>query len=192
MRARRWSDWIGAVLPVLALLWIGCPTEDDDDAGDDDTYTGPAEATINLNVLGTVGGEDYTLLSIYAGGEVTSCGPSGGQFELISDAGLVDTDGQLSLQAGGWQEDLTVNPSQSLNAGEDGGTWQITIPEATGAPFEYDSGNCFLFVQSEPENCHDNPSIPFCGNFSCGTDETPMLNGSGDGVRITGTYNCYQ
>lgn len=180
------------VLPVLALLWCGCPATEDDDAGDDDTYTGPSEATINLNVLGTVGGEDYTLLSIFSGADVVECGPSGDSFHLVSDSSLLDTDGVLTIEAGGWESDTSIHPSQSLNASEDGGLYQITIPEAPEAPFHFDTGTCFIFIQTEPEACNDNPAIPYCGNISCGTADTPLVNESADGVRITGTFNCYE
>jgi len=192
MRGRPWIMRIGTWLPVLALLWCGCPATEDDDAGDDDTYTGPSEATINLNVLGTVGGEEYTLLSIYSGDEITSCTAQGDEFHLVSDGSLIKTDGQLRVEAAGWESDTSVHPSQSLNAEADGGTYQVTIPEAPNDPFVFDQGSCFIFIQTEPEACSNNPAIPYCGNISCGSDETSMLNEAGDGVRVTGTFNCYE
>lgn len=182
---------------LLTATWalIGCEGDDDDDDTVDDTYSGPVEANINLNVFGTVGGEPYELLVVFTGDDVTSCGAqSGGDvvpFKLESSPSLVDTDGQLSITADGWLTDTAVNPSQSLSAADDGGVYEMTIPEAASDPFTWVEGTCFIYVHSQPESCFDNPDIPFCGNFSCGSDEELMANGAGDGIWVTGTFNCY-
>ena len=189
-----------AMVIALGLFWMGCPEDgDDDDSSDNGQYSGPSQATINLNVFGTVGGEEYQHFVVFEGDEVTACGPQGSgdvvPFALESSAGLADTEGQLELLPDGWLADTELHPVQSLSALDDGGTFRMTIPELPEGPFDWSEGTCFIFIQTDTDSC-SNPDIPYCGNFSCGGGEDGqqelMLNGVGDSVRIAGTFNCYK
>ncbi len=201
------------VLSALPALLVACPftdgddddsnaadddsvVDDDDTATDDDaTYTGPQEASVNLLVAGRVGGQAMELSSVFGGAEVSGCGPQGDgdviTFELETDPGLVGTDGQIVIRAEGFLADTDVNPAQSLGAAEDGGTWQVILPGQPSLPFSYDAGPCFIYILSEAESCFDNPAIPHCGNFSCGSEDEPMIDGEGNEVWLTGTFNCW-
>ncbi len=198
---RRYPGWMIAMVAALGLFVMGCPDDGgDDDSSIDNEYTGPSQANINLNVFGTVGGEPYEHFVVFEGDEVGSCGPQGSgdvvAFALESAGDLMATEGQLQLVPDGWLSDTELNPVQSLSALDDGGTFRVTIPELTEAPFDWSDGTCFIYIQTEAESCYDNPDIPFCGNFSCGGGEDGqqelMLNGVGDSVRIAGSFNCYK
>ena len=185
-------------LAFALLLFTGCP-EDDDDVADDDTYTGITESTINLNVYtpGAEPGEpEIALISYFTGEQVIDCGPATGSdvvpFNLVSAPDLTATDGQLVVHADGWLTDTAVNPSQSLNAPENGGTFEVYLPTETEDPYGWVAGVCYLFIHSQPEDCFDNPDIPYCGELSCGSEEEPMQNSAGDLVWMRGTFNCYK
>ncbi len=193
MKNYRWLLLITTLLCTLGLA-TGCD-EDDDDAGDDDTYTGPADNNLNLNVYGTVAEDaNYSLLSIFDGLEITDCGPVGEgdvvEFHLITDSELVGEKGQVSIQADGFQTDLDVNPAQSLDPGLDGGTYSVFIPEMTDSAFAWTEGTCFIYIRTGQDGCND-PAIPYCGNFTCGGAEELIMNGE-DGVYFTGTFLCYE
>jgi hypothetical protein len=212
-------DWTRHVLIIalsaVAAALVACPITDDDDdddsamadddsgvddddtaADDDATYTGPQGANVNLLVEGSIDGQDVQLSSVFEGAEVVGCGPEGDDdiiaFRLETDPGLAGTDGQLVIRAGGFLADTTVNPAQSLGAAEDGGIWQVVLPAQPTLPFSYDEGTCFIYILSDPESCYGNPSIPHCGNLSCGSEAQPMRDGAGNGVWLTGTFNCWQ
>ncbi len=192
----RWTLLLLTVLVGLCgLALAGCPTgysDDDDDTTD--TYTGPGQANVNLNVLGTVDSAEYTLLSTFEGDQILECGPSeSGEFvafHLVTDGELLGTDGQLELHAAGFNTDTGTFASQTLYADQHGGDYWVRIPEKPGDTFSWVEGNCFLFVMSDPEDCKS-PDVPYCGNFSCGTEDFPLVSGTGDLVRTTGSFNCH-
>jgi len=184
---------------ALALLLCNGCNGDDDDVSDDDTYTGITEATIALNVYkpGAEPGEpELALISYFTGDQVVDCGPEAGSdvvpFNLVSSGDLVETDGQIVVNADGWLTDTAVNPSQSLNAPENGGTFQVLLPGEADDPYDWVAGVCYLFIHSQPEDCFQNPDIPYCGELSCGSEEEPMQNSVGDAAWMRGTFNCYK
>ena len=183
-----------AVMLATAWLLSGC-LEDDDDVADDDSYTGTTESNIVLNVYDPTSVETPSHIAHFTGDEVTLCGPDAGSdvvpFRLESSASLVGEDGQLSIAAEGWLTDTAANPSQSLSAAVDGGTFQVTLPGGN-TPFEWVSGTCYIFAQTDEEDCFNNPDIPHCGEFACGSVDEPMQNAAGDSVWMVGTFNCYK
>lgn len=192
MKNHRWLLLISTLLCLIGLA-TGCDEGDDDD--DDDDYTGPADSVLNLNVDGTIDGDDtYKLLAIFEGLEITDCGPVGDgdvvEFHLITDDALTGEMGQLSIQADGYSTDLDVNPAQSLDPSLNGGTFSVTIPELPDTSFEWAEGTCYIFINTGQDGCND-PAIPYCGNFTCGTAEDLIMNGE-DGVYFTGSFLCYE
>ncbi len=193
----RWTDLriSVALVAVLGLALAACPTgygDDDDDTTD--VWTGPGQANVNLNVLGTVDAADYTLLSTFEGEEVIDCGPSeSGEFvafHLVTDGSLLGTDGQLEIHAAGFNTDTGTFASQTLYADQHGGDFWVRIPEKPEATFSWVEGSCYLFVMTDEEDCKS-PDVPYCGNFSCGSVEFPLVAGTTDTVRTTGSFNCH-
>ncbi len=192
----RWMRRTSGAAGGRGLALAGWPTgygDDDDDTTD--VYTGPGTANVNLNVLGTVDDDpEYTLLSTFEGEQIIECGPSEqGEFvafHLVTDGELLATDGQLEIHAAGFNTDTGTFASQTLYASEHGGDYWVRIPEKPDATFAWAEGNCFLFVMTAEEDCKS-PDVPYCGNFSCGTTEFPLTGGTGDTVRMTGSFNCH-
>ena len=196
MRSNR-HLWLTLLSLALTLALVGVACDNGGNGGDDDDdYTGPTDASINLNVFGTVDEtEGYELLSMFSGEEeIVACGPDAqteeANFELKTSGDLLDPKGVLNLSAGGFLTDIELYAEQSINPEEDGGTYEVEIPERPGDPLGWVAGTCYLYVRTGADGCND-PAIPYCGNFSCGTEEEPLENGAGDTGRFTGTFNCY-
>ncbi len=196
---RRERRWILLLALAAAPLLPGCDgAADDDSADDDDDYVGPTDENINLNVYGTVDGEDYSLLSMFSGSDhVVSCGAVGegetGTFELVTADDVAAEMGRLEIRAEGFMMDTEIYAEQSLDPDEDGGSYQVAIPEKLDDPFVWEAGatsTCYIFIRTGVDGCGD-PAIPYCGNFTCGTEEEPLSNAAGDAGRFTGTFNCY-